>query len=282
MNTELTLIKISDAPGHLPSGFVDEIYTGDRVHRIGTYEEKLITSEKFTTLIDDKTEQRLVQAIAYDKYTIQFLKKENYNAEIIQYAQTIVIYSYDDNQEHHAKVLSYTSSPVPGSDFQKITIEYADTNQYNYYNGTIVSDYIRSDILGAKYDPSKYTKVALVFSGSTYNFFSPFYSEQLLDIPIKTESELNGTNILTRITQKYRRRLILYCNESDMMDLMYYGNLCNDYNGTMSFVEGASSYPGKEAPEIDAPKEPQGIDLYKIEIKLTTNVIDFNPYSVTV
>ena len=282
MNNELTLIKISDAPGHLPEGYVEEIYIDTRPHRIGTNEENLITQEKFKVRYDDKYEQRLVQAIVYDKYRIEFLKKENFNAELIQYAREIVIYPYDDNTEHHAKILSYSMSAVSGSDFQKITIEYADTYEYNYYNGSVVSDYLRSDKIVGKFDPTKYTKLALVFSSSTYNFYSPFYSEQYVEAPIKTEEELNGVNILTRIAQKYKRRIVIYCNESDASDLHYYGNLCNGYNGTMSIIEGSTSYDGEEAPEIEVTKEPQGIDLYKIEIKLTTNVIDFNPYSVTI
>ena len=281
INQEHILIKVSDAPGHLPAGYTEEMYIEGRAKRTGTYEEKLITQEKFKVRYDNLYEQRLVQAIVYDKYKIEFVKNEFYNIELFQYADTIVVYPFDDNVEHHARILSLTYEQVNKSAFQKVIIEYYDTNIDNYFNGTNVVNMLRSDALIDRFPVGTGTQlntVHIALSSTDYYYYSPFLSEQSVEKPIVNQSELNGVNINSRIVLKYVRKLTLYCNESDAASLTYYGNLCNGYSGTMSFSE-ASIYSCDELPEIESTKEPAGIDLYKVTIKMTTNIIDFNPYS---
>lgn len=281
-NTENILLKISDAPGLLPSGFTEQIYIKGRTKRIGTYDEKLVTDEKFTMLIDDKTEQQTVQTISYDKYQLVLLKKENHNIELIQQANTIIIYDYTDNSEHHARILTYTSEEIAGSTNQKVTIEYYDNYSENYYNGSNVINLLRSDVLltrfpfGSPLDPN-INKVSIAGT-VTYTFYSAFKSEQKIEVPILEETELNGQNITQRIVQKYKRRLILYCNEEDAAELHFRSQYANGYNTVLTINEG-TTYTAQERPEITVTKEPLGIDLWKVELIISTNIIDFNPYS---
>ena len=272
INQEFILIKVSDAPGHLPSGFTDEIYTEGRVKRIGIYEEKLITSEKFKVRYDNLYQQRLVQAITYDRYNVVFLRKESYNVEILHYAEQIKIFDYTDNSEHHARVLDITTEQIQGSAFQKITIEYYDTNTYNYFNGTNVVNMLRSDSLIDRFTESQLNKVFVYLSAFlSYNFYSPFESEYFVENENINEAELNGLMINSRITQKTKRRVTLYLNEQDAYELQYYGSLANNYTYTMYFSE-ATNHKALERPTIEITKETAGVNLYKAVVTITTAV----------
>ena len=134
MKQEYILISFRDITGVYPKNFTDKIYIEKRPIKVGLHTDMILTDGRFKTVYDANWEERIVQATAYNKYKIEFIKNENYNAEMLQFADQIRIYTFDDKILHYGKILDVQITQVGSSAFQVVTIEYYDKNPANYYN----------------------------------------------------------------------------------------------------------------------------------------------------
>jgi hypothetical protein len=281
------LIKYSDINGLLPRGFVDKFYFAGRPIKIQPKEELFVTDEKLATVYDSLVANRIVQAIVFDKYEFKIIATEDYNVELMKYADQINIYDYAKKLQYIPVVEDVAKSMIPGTNFFEITVTFYDKNPENYFNGLPVVNHLRSDSLLTRGKlPNDLTKIELIPDNhvtwvDTYTFYSPFYLQKFN--PVKEnnqDSDLNGRKYNTRLTLKKTKQLLAYLNEGDAETMEFYGNLCNTYTGNMKITEpGGGSPVILETPEISIEQVKNAIDLYKCTIKIINYISNNLTYS---
>jgi hypothetical protein len=271
---EYTLIQFSDLAGLMPPGFVDKLYIErQRPVRIGTHDELFLTDRKRATTWDSHPENQKIQAVIYDKYRVQFLRKENYHIEALKFAGTVTIYSYGDKRNYTAKILDVQTEAVPGSSVQKVTVEFYDTNPSNYYNTNTVN-YLRSDKITARINPSQLTKIQVVVTSlDQYAYYSPYAPElKESDVEINEGIEYQGERRTIRTVSKSQREVVFYLNESDLATFKKKIILCSQYNMVRFLTVAGTTYRNKDFPAYEVEEIGGAIDLYKVTLKINTDI----------
>jgi len=247
-----------------------------------------MTESKMRTVFDANYIQRMVQATAYNKYRIEFLKKENYRAELLQFAESINIYTFDDKLLHIASVLDLQVQTVAGSSFQLFTLEYFDKNPDNYPKSYPVVNHLRSDaLLQRGYLSTQLTWISLIpnaINGGTwinqYNYYSPFYVKTTSKRLNQSDNEVNGQLYNTRVTIKKTDEILLYLTESDLYNFEFHCSKCNGYNGKLRIKQPLITYMDSlEVPEVESEQVNGATDLYKVTVKITSLVTDNLTYA---
>ncbi len=169
---EYVLIQFSDLNGVLPSGYTEKIYLENkRPVKTGLYKETFVTTEKHNLTYDStNSRQRLIQAVVYDKYKIEWIKTESSAVELIEFADNITFFSYGDKKQYEPVILEVNTEKIPGSHLDKVTVEFYDKRIENYLYQQPAINVLRSDHLLNRKDLSELNRLLIETPSTSYNF----------------------------------------------------------------------------------------------------------------
>ena len=279
---EFIQINYSGVQNYLPTGYTDKIYLEKkRIKRIGIYPETFRTEEKHKTVFSALYKNQLIQSINYDLYRLEFLKTESANAEILQFAQSIVMYDYGAKKNYLPVITELRVEPVGGTSFQKVTIEFYDTNIDNYPQGYPIQNELRSDVIETTYSDqlSNMYKVRLTPVATDYEFYTLLFHKVLETDPENvSEHELNGYIKTGRLTTKTKYEFVLFLKDSDLQTFKKYAYQCTE-DSNIKVYKDAYLYRSKEKPEIEITPIAGAIDINKVVLRITTTVTDTYKYT---
>jgi len=274
MESFYTLITWSVIPGFFVSGYADKLKL-NQVHpvRDGVLTTEIRTENPEAASFDSLYIPRLIQSTNYDKYTLQFIATEHMNVEMITQAQTISIYSTAEQRYYDAKIINLTFEKVFNTPNRKYTLEFYDVNADNYPNGLPIITPLRSDVLTTWQGTSSLTRVQLVVGGTSYNYYTALVARLFPgENENQKETELNGKKIISRVTIKTKRRVVLYLNDADTASFALYAPQCVD-----QFTCTIGSNTNLEQPNITVEQVAGGIDLNKVTLEITSVLNDKYP-----
>lgn len=275
---EYILIQFSDINGIYPSEYQEKVYIKGRPVREGLFKESFVTTEKHNLVYDDNYRQRLIQGIYYDKWRIQFIKTESNAMELLEFAETIILYSYGSAMQLSPVILDLTTEKVTGSDFDMVTIEFYDKRRENYSFRYPVNNVLRSDALLDRLTVDKLNRLQITNNVDTWNFYSALPSIEIeTDAANVGESELNGQIITSRVTTKTQKQQQLFFNDEDLQLFKELAPLCGEQAGAtishfMSIYEGGVYYQAVERPTFEIETISGAIQLHKVILNLTIEV----------
>lgn len=252
-------------------GLNDLIITDQRPKLMGVHTIELITDQFYKLITEIEYKQQKVQTIAWNKYQIQLLALEDYGAETLKFAKSILITAYE---VHQAVIIDIQREKIAGSDFSNITIEYYDTRLQNYkYQLPPVYNFLRSDALSEQYSFSELNVLRVVHSGIVYDFST------LLDlVPTAKQPEnatftntQSGATIATNQVVKQMVQTVFYLNADDIQPFQSLLPLADGNTIKGYYFTGNVGYNIKEVPSISI--EPvSGFNIWKASCDFVYNI----------
>jgi hypothetical protein len=271
---EYTLIQFSDLLGLMPVGFVDKIYIErQRPVRVGVHEELFITERKMSTTYDTHPENRKVQALIYDKYRVQFLRKESYHVEALKFAEMVTVYSYGEKKTYTAKITDVQTDNIAGSSASKVTLEFYDVNSANYYQSNVVN-FLRSDTITARVNASQLTKIQVVVTSlDNYVYYSPFNPEMKeSDLEVNEGIDYEGERRTARTVTKSQQEIMFYLNQANVANFKKKIVLCSQYNMVRILTAAGTTYRNKDLCTYEVEEIGGAVDLYKVILRINTDI----------
>lgn len=276
---EKTKISFSGLPGLYPAGYTGIIQLDDvRPVKIDTYTERHVTENKWQTKFNSRYENLKVQTSTYDRYQIVTIRKETQTFELLMEAESVTVLQTEEGISHTAQVLSVEAETISNSAFQKVIIEYYDSDITNYLHAEPVLNYLKSDTLLARYGAGSLNR--LIFSGNNisitiYTIYGIVTGKLITKEPENVSTtEISGTNKDTRLTDKKAIDTLFYVGGDKVQTLRRYLLLSNNYSLFTSITDNLFLYPGKERPEFTLEEVPNAVDLWRLRISLVYTVTD--------
>lgn len=256
-------ITASNIPEYFPDGYNEQYYlvstrSVNQLKDISTIE----TSEKYKILNDETWENRKVQAVSYDKYTIEFITTENIDIGIFDLAEDITI-TLDDGDIHQAKFLELSEpQKLKESEFRLYNLTYIDLNSKATIN------YLSTF--------SSETSIAKFKSGitSTYTKIYPIFGVTEYD---KTENEDNYIKLVSSDSAFKTISFVAYVRTGDLNNIKE--GLSANYLSDMYIEYDNNQYVPLEVPEIIEETDESLEDLTKITVILKYNQILNYPFT---
>lgn len=284
MLNDFVKIECSGLPTIYPvSTYIDKFYTSNRVVKDGQYDETLTTAEKYATILDTNVEQRNIQILLYNKYTLTFFVKESSYVEYLKYADNVAI-TLKNGDIHHAKILSLEKSKADATQGLIYTLSYADKNPANYSgNEQSIANFLRSDVVSG-------TLNSLTFSNSDtisteWTALSNTYTIKSILSPKKESGTINENtqqidNLIytSRQINSNQLNITFYLTEEQARIVGVYLPLCTT-SLVISSVGYAGTYVGLERTIPEITKIEAGIDLYECKVSLKYENIVYNNYN---
>ena len=287
---DYTLIQYSDIHGIAPDEFIDSIQLDEvRPVRIGVHKESFMTAEKHRISYDfsENYRQRLIQAVVYDKYRLEYLKTESNNAELMEFADSLTIYNHSTQKTYHAVIIEFTTDKVPGTTFDKVMIEFYDRNPENYFNQQPVVNVLRHDHLTERKSTAVLNWAGFynVDTSTWSKYYTALYSTEMESDPENVkEIELNGYKKRFRSVTKKKHEIVLYLTDADLRTFkqrMYRaGDVTTTDNGHLCAIgEGGTVRYSYETPEIESEKISGAIDLNKVTFRVIASITNNFKYT---
>lgn len=288
----VTKIVISGLPAIFPdASFNAKWQTYYRTTHIGNYSEVVMTEDYWRTIYDVNYQQRMVQAVTYDKYLLRIPANEYLRIDLIEFAKYIYITTQDDIT-HKAKVLSVNYTKQDGTELGTYEIEYADINTDNYKNEQLpINDFLESDSLldefeadqlcrlsmyNSKTIDAEFTTLTTTYIGGDPNLY--YYSELIPEpvIPeIEEESEqVGGIEKVSRSSGTRAMRARFYLKTEDKNEVAKYLQRCDTVK--LRLPSGERTAIERIVPDIT----PVGVNLFQVDIILKYEITNYYPENI--
>lgn len=274
-------IQFSGLPGVYPDGYTDTIYLNNtRCVKTQQHKEDFPTSEKYQTTQDSVYRNLMIQQLTYDQYKIELVRKESQSFELLSVANDIIIYDNEQGIRYYAQIIDITNEEIFNSDFQKITIEFYDTNPDNYIGVQPVIDHYKSDVVLRLYNVIGCNVITFYNGPSSTRVYTIINGVKITKDPENLKSdELNGKYIDTRITIKDAIKTIYYISEAEVQEIKNLLLLSNKENVTAIIGNNSSAYTALERPDFTLEQVSNAVDLWKLEVTAVYNINDITPYN---
>lgn len=257
-------ISIKEAPAFYDWAVTDYHYFIGRPVVIGYHDEVFKTEGKYQTYIDSWERERTVQVITYNKYKIILRGSEHSGLQMLKYADYITI-DMPNGEKHEAIILEMSER---GETLNKLyEVVYYDVYKANYNDlQQPVHDFLRSDVLLARYSDSQLLQIKVVGGFATqywYSLIKPILTN-LLDE--KRRDKVNGLNYTTWTARQTAWDCLFYMNEIDVNRFMQYLSYSQESSaGYMDVIYDGITRRSIELIEPNIQRIEQGIDLYKVQ-----------------
>lgn len=280
--TKYAYIEYSGIAGHFPTpSFIERIeLPADqfRIKRIGIYEEKFFTDEKFATTIKEIATQLLIRSIAFDKYKVEIVVNEFQNVQLLSVATNVKVF-LPDGSRHDAMILEYNdSTKIPGTDYMTVSLTYYDVNADNYL-GTCINDHITSSQLVEDYEPGELHRI-YAKTDFSITIYTAIEFEQFVTEINETGETINGIHRNSRVIYQTGYKLRFYLSESELIQLQKRlakftpGNVNHILRLTIAGSGAQINAVERIVPEF----EKIDTDLYKVDLKFKNFTETFNNY----
>ena len=274
---ELYKIRIKELPGIYPNySYVDTIYSTNRPIKIGFHEESFTTDKKFKTTNDTWYNNRKIQTILYDKYSINIPAKENQRIGLLKYGDFIEI-EFPTGSTHECLILAVNEQYVGDSFAIMYTIEYADINPQNYTNlEQPVINYLKHENIE---NAGVYGTLAAAYlnngSGTTkiYTRLLPEFDVSEYDVK---EEKVNSINVTSYVAYQGTLKARFYIGQTNanlIKDLLRFSSGYN--SGYLKIVYGYT-YQSIELVKPDISQIVGAVDLYEWNLEIKYNNTQVN------
>lgn len=284
MYSEFLKIEITNLPTIYPSSdFVDKYFTTNRIVADGFYDEIITTSNKFSKVNDTNVEQRNIQVLVYNKYTLTLFAKENTNLELIKYADVVTI-TAQNGVIHKAKILSLEKAKATSTQGLIYTLSYADKNPANYPNNEQqIINFLRSDKVsnGNTLTFSNAGTISTEWTGlsNTYTINTALTPiKNTLDLAEKTQ-ELNNIKVSSKQIVNNQLLMTFYLTEAQSRIVSTYLPMCLIVTADINSTQYSGTYTALERCIPEIKQIEQGIDLYECIISIVIENIVYNNYN---
>jgi hypothetical protein len=152
----MDLVKIISKSNFIyPSlDFQQTIFSENRVFKIGSIVDRIVTDKQFRTVDLDYLHSLPVRTKIYNRYELTIFATETTNLELFFLSEDVRVYT--DGEIHHARNIEIDDGvEVSGTAHLKFVVNYSDYNTANYYSEPIIDHLISENI--AQLYPNYYT-----------------------------------------------------------------------------------------------------------------------------
>lgn len=280
----VTKIQASTLPGIYPTSYTDRLFTYARVKRTGLHQEEFETSERWKTIYSNQLRMRAIQAILYDKYTLEIQAHENQNIDLFKHVQTLSV-TTKEGITHHAEVLEVERSEESDTNLSKVTMTYYDSNPNNYRNQQEpVVNFLTYDSLSDRYEDDQLVRLFIINPyivdsewtalGGNYSFYSALIPKYEVTEAEKEEETQEGLKIDTRVTVFRYLRALFFLSATETNIFKKY--VATYSSATLTTPDG--NFGAVEPIEFEVEKVDGAGDLFKVTAKIKYETdLDYYP-----